>query len=288
MHRTLRTASVSVDDIVDSYWKFLSRNYYDAHLKRFKDRLSADPKAAEAEAVVFSVLWSAQLRPDIFEDNSAGGPDFRCEPSPDGAFLVEVKSLDSEAISARSALPLTINGAGGQAFGLITDKLCSAAQSKASQLGGRGMSGVLAIASSHAFAGLLMDRGAAEYLMTSAPHISVPIGSTRKAGQWQTDLRNAVFCQPAAILDASGNQAFVTRYRSIAAILLVTIGVRETDVVGLLHPDAAHPFNPVLFPAVPYVRFAEWPLTGTNISTEWILGGDAPRGAATFEHRRIA
>jgi len=287
MHRTLRTARVSVDEVVNSYWKFLSRNRYDSHRKRFKDRLNADSKAAEAEAVVFSVLWSAKLRPDIFEDNSAGGPDFRCEPSPGDSFLVEVKSLDSEAVSERSALPLNVSGNGGQAFGLITAKLCSAAQSKASQVGGRGIPGILAIASSHAFAGLLMDRGAAEYLMTSAPHISVPIGSTRKAGEWRTDLRNAVFCQPATLLDASGNQVFVTRYRSIAAILLVTIGVRETDVVGLLHPDAAHPFNPQLFHAVPYVRFAQWPLTSTNISTEWILGGDTQRGAATFEHRCI-
>jgi hypothetical protein len=287
MHQVLRTASVSVDEIVDSYWKFLSRNQYDGHLKRFKDRLGADAKAAEAEAVVFSVLWSAKLHPDIFEDNSAGGPDFRCEPSPGGSFLVEVKSLDSEAASARSTLPLTVHGTGGQAFSLITDKLCSAAQSKASQLGGRGMPGVLVIASSHNFASLLMDRGAAEYLMTSTPHFSVPIGSSGNEGRWATDLRNAVFCQAAAILDASSNQRFVTRYRSIAAILLVTIGARETEIIGLLHPDAAHPFDPQLFPAVPYVRFVEWPLTSSNISTEWILGGDKLRGGATFEHRRI-
>lgn len=234
------------------------------------------------------MLWSAKLRPDIFEDNSAGGPDFRCEPSPGSSFLVEVKSLDSEAVSARSTLPLTMHETGGQAFGLITDKLCSVAQSKASQLGVRGMSGVLVIASSHDFASLLMDRGAAEYLMTSAPHFSVPIGSTGKAGRRKTDMRNAVFCQPAALLDASGDQRFVTRYRSIAAIFLATIGGRETEIVGLLHPDATHPFNPQLFPAVPYVRFAEWPLTSSNISTEWILGGDTPRVAATFEHRRIA
>ncbi|MGC2182469.1 MAG: hypothetical protein WA637_04225 [Terriglobales bacterium] len=150
------------------------------------------------------------------------------------------------------------------------------------------MPGVLAIAPSHAFAGLLMDRHAAEYLMTSAPYISEPIGPTRKAGQWKTNLRNAVFCQPAALLDASGSQVFVTRYRSIAAILLVTIGFRETEIVGLLHPDAANPFNPQLFPVVPYVRFAQWPLTTTNISTEWILSGNTPSGAATFEHRRIS
>lgn len=287
MLRTLRTASVSTDEVVDSYWKFLSRNRYNGHLKRFKDRLKADPKAAEAEAIVFSVLWSAKLRPDIFEDNSVGGPDFRCEPSQGDSFLVEAKSLDSEAVSERSTLPLSIRGNGGQSFALITDKLCSAAQSKAPQLGGRGMPGILAIVSSHAFAGLLMGRSAAEYLMTSAPHISVPIGS-RNTGQWSTDLRNAVFCRPAVLLDASGSQTFVPRYRSIAAILLMTIGVRETEIVGLLHPDAANPFNPQLFPAVPYVRFAQWPLTSTNIGTEWILGSETQGDAVMFGHRCIA
>jgi hypothetical protein len=248
--------------------------------------LDSDPKAAEAEAVVFSVLWSEKRHPDVFENNSAGGPDFRCDPSPSDSFLVEVTSLDSKAVSDRSKLPLELNGPGGQAFRLITEKLCSAAQSKAAQLGGRGMPGVLAITSSYDFAGLLMDRGAAEYLMTSAPHITVPLGSTGKSGNLETDLRNAVFCQP-GILDASGNQMFVTRYRSIAAILLVTIGVRETEIVGLLHPDAAHPFNPQLFPAVPYVRFAQWPLISSNISTEWILG-NAGQGGAIFGHKRIS
>lgn len=286
MHRALTRARVSVDEVVDSYWKFLSRNHYHGHLRRFKDRLDADTKAAEAEAVVFSVLWAERLRPDIFEDNSHGGPDFCCEPSPGSSFLVEVKSLDSAAVSARSTLPLTVHGMGGQAFSLITDKLCSAAQSKASQLGGRGMPGVLAIASSHDFAGLLLDRGAAEYLMTSAPHFSVPIRSTGNEGHWETDLRNAVFCQPAAILDSSGNQRFAARYRSVAAILLVTIGARETEIVGLLHPDSAHPFNPQLFPAVPYVRFAEWPLTSSDIRTEWILG-NAERSGAKFKHKCI-
>jgi len=284
--QVLKMASVSVDEIVDSYWRFLSRNRYDGHLKRFKDRLDSDPKAAEAEAVVFSVLWSEKLRPDVFEDNSTGGPDFRCDPSLGDSFLVEVKSLDSKAVSDRSTLPLQLNGPGGQAVRLITDKLCSAAQSKAAQLGGRGMPGVLAITSAYDYAGLLMDRGPAEYLMTSAPHFRIPLGSTGRSGQWATDLRDAVFCQ-AGILDAYGDQRFNTRYRSIAAILLVTIGVRETEVVGLLHPDAAHPFDPQLFPAVPYVRFAQWPLTSTNISTEWILG-NGQQGSATFGHRRIA
>jgi hypothetical protein len=286
MQPVMKMANASVDEIVDSYRVFLSRNHYDVHLKRFKNRMNSDAKAAEAEAVVFSLLWSEKLRPDIFEDNSTGGPDFRCDPTRGNSFLVEVASLESKAVSERSGLPLEVRGEGGQAYALITEKLRSVAQSKAAQLGDRGMPGVLVIASSHGFAGLLMDRRAAEYLMTSAPHISVPIGSSVKSARWQTDLRNAVFCQP-SILDASGGQMFVPRYRSVSAILLVSIGFREVEVVGLLHPDAVHRFDPQLFPAVPYVQFAQWPLTSTNISTEWILG-DAEHDGAIFRHRPIA
>lgn len=68
-----RNFGVSVDEVVDSYWKFLYRNNYSIHLDKFKQRLQSDQKAAEAEAVVFSLLWSAKVRPDIFEDPGTGG-----------------------------------------------------------------------------------------------------------------------------------------------------------------------------------------------------------------------
>jgi hypothetical protein len=47
---------VQVDEIVESYKVFLRRNHYDDHLRWFELRERSDAKAAEAEAVVFSLL----------------------------------------------------------------------------------------------------------------------------------------------------------------------------------------------------------------------------------------
>jgi hypothetical protein len=44
--------------------------------------------------------------------------------------------------------------------------------------------------------------------------------------------------------------------RSIGAILLTAADYREMRVVGLLHPDAANPFNPQWLPMIPFVKFA--------------------------------
>ena len=49
----ITTTAVSVDEMVEYYHRFLARNGYKGHLKRFSDRLQADPHSARAEAVVF-------------------------------------------------------------------------------------------------------------------------------------------------------------------------------------------------------------------------------------------
>ena len=109
--------------------------------------------------------------------------------------------------------------AGGGAFALITDKLKAKAQSKASQLAGHGLPTVLAITSDHAFASILLDRLAAEYLMTSAPQINVPLG--RRPHYMSTDLRHSVFQRDTGVLDASGAPIIKPSLRSIGAILLI-------------------------------------------------------------------
>src|SRR5271166_1381921 len=150
---------VSLNEIVEYYWRFLSRNKeYAAHFEQFRKRLSSDRKAGEAEAVVFSLLRAEKLNPDIHEDPSSGGPDFCCTPASAKSFLVEVTSLDSVSVSKKSHLPLKITGRGGGAFSLITDKLRQEASNKAKQLGGGSLPAVLAITSDYDFAGVLLDR----------------------------------------------------------------------------------------------------------------------------------
>jgi hypothetical protein len=272
------TSGVSVDEVVDSYWIFLARNHFDVHLDRFKQRLDSDTKAAEAEAVVFSLLWNAKARPDIFEDISKGGPDFSCEPFKQEKFLVEVTSLDSSAVTRRSSLPDRLEEGGGGAFGLITAALQRAAVGKASQLANHPYPRVLAITSSHAFASILMDAHAAENLLLSDTMISYRIGNFSDPGRQITDLRRSVFFRT----DRSGTRIVPCR-RSISAILLVSISWGQADVVGILHPEPEIVFKPGLLSQVPYLRLTSWPV-GSEIKTEWHSNGER---SGTFHHRRI-
>jgi len=272
-------------DVLEHYRCYLSRNSDLAdHCTQFLKREKSDPKAAQAEAVVFSWLWAEKLRPCLFEDAGTGGPDYCCTHSGGRRFLVEATSLDSEAVSERSGLPAEITGPGGGAFSLITEKLKDKARSKASQLGGRGVPTVLAITSDHAFASLLMDKLAAEYLMTSAPQLNVPIGG-RAPSYITHDFKDSVFQRNTGLVWASGAPIVKPALRSIGAILLVGVDHRNMRIVGLLHPDAANPFNPEWLPMIPFVRFTGL-VTFTSDCTEWLQVVEGDR-VATFPHRHL-
>lgn len=271
-------------DVLEYYRCYLSRNGDLAgHCTQFLKREKNDPKAAQAEAVVFSWLRAEKLEPHLFEDAGTGGPDFCCTDSGSNRFLIEATSLDSKMVTERSGRPAEITGPGGRAFALITDKLKAKAQSKAPQLAGHGLPTALAITSDHAFAGMLLDGLAAEYLMTSAPQINVPLNGGPH--YMSTDLRHSVFQRATGILDASGTPIIKSSLKSIGAILLIAIDHREMRIVGLLHPDAAAPFNPQWLPMIPFVKFAGV-FSHTNIATEWIQSDQWHR-IATFPHRHL-
>jgi hypothetical protein len=111
------------------------------------------------------------------------------------------------------------------------------AQSKALQLAGHGVPTVLVIASDHAFAGLLMDDLAAEYLTTSAPQLNVPIGD-RTSSYITHDFKNSVFQRNTGLVWASGAPIVKPALRSISAILLIAVDHREMRIVGLLQLSA--------------------------------------------------
>lgn len=272
-------------DVLEYYRCYLTRNRDLAdHRTQFLKRESRDPRAAQAEAVVFSWLWAEKLNPYLFEDAGTGGPDFCSTYSGSNRFLVEATSLDSEMVSERSGLPTEIRARGGGAFALITEKLKAKAQSKASQLAGHGVPTVLAITSDHAFASLLMDKLAAEYLMTSAPQINVPIGGCAPS-YITNDFKDSVFNRNTGLVWASGAPIVKPALRSIGAILLITVDHREIRIVGLLHPDAANPFNPEWLPKVPFVKFTGL-VTFSSDGTEWLQAVEGHR-VATFPHRHI-
>ena len=270
--------STNIDGMIDSYAEYLSRKH-PLNLKRFESLRVVKPEAAMAEAVVFGLLQSLHLSPEIHDDIQTGGPDFLCagstvsfglrrfiKPSPKDRFLVEATCLDPDAVTTRSTIPNELpDDATGGAFSLLTKSIRNKAKDKATQLGGYTTPRVLGVASSHAGIAALFNTGAAEYALTSDPHAVSRVGNVG-LGKQCTDLRSSAFLRV-----APDGQSVIPCLQSISAILLIAVYGDKSEVYGILHPEPAQPLQIRFFPKVPFVRLTKWPITDGIISTEWVI-----------------
>lgn len=264
----------TVADIVRAYTLLLEIR--PDHHRSFRSRLESDPDAARAEAVVFSWLRSRRMMPTLSDAPGTGGPDYLCLPDSDEPFLIEVTSLKKDAVEQRSGWPDELSER-AQSFGMITPNLLSKARAKARQLGGHDVGRVLAICLSHIGAGALLGTLAAEWLMTSEPKLSVPIGVSSGAVRQVTDLSKAAFL-------TTRDGAVVPTRRSISAILLIAIWEDQLETVGILHPEPAVSFDYRTLREVPFLRL-EWPLKDNVLRTEWVVGHPSP---GRFYHAAVS
>lgn len=248
----------SISEVAKSYSLLLEIRYPDHH-RAFQLRAASDPNAANAEAVVFSWLRWQGLSPTPSDDPGVGGPDFLCSPMLGAPFLLEVTSLEPDAVSERSGWPDELNDRAHR-FSMITPSLWSKTQNKAAQLGGHEIARVLAICLSHIGAGALLGTLAAEWLMTSQPKLSVPV---------RGPMRRSAFL---AIREGS----IIAVRESISAILLLAIGEHELHAVGMLHPEPAVAFDYRSLIELPFLRLA-WPIKDGILKTEWVVARPAPR-----------
>ncbi|HEV2178102.1 MAG TPA: hypothetical protein VGW33_13025 [Terriglobia bacterium] len=247
---------ISAQEVVGSYAAFLHERY-PGHYPLFQRRRTANPEAASAEARMFSWLRSDGLSPEVAEHPGRGGMDFRCRPPHLPEFMLEVTSLEDEAVAGQSSWRDT-----GGFFGLITPKLRSTVSGKVDQLKDYSMPRVLAITSSHLGARALFDHLGAQALLISGLTYSMPLGQAGPV-TWVTDLKNSVFFKPGE------KGAIVACRRSVSALLLVSMWSNPIEIVGLLHPDPVHHLDIRTFPGLPFVRMRQWPVVGRIISTEW-------------------
>jgi hypothetical protein len=121
-----------IPEIVESYKTFLMVKF-SSHYTLFCNRLHNKPESAKAEAVLFSLLRSVVDDVAVAEDDISGGADFLCSKD-EAKFIVEVTSLEGEAVAAQSGWPNGVpeDGTAGS-FGLITHMLRTRASGKAPQ-----------------------------------------------------------------------------------------------------------------------------------------------------------
>jgi len=264
--------------MLNSYLQYLKHGHT-GNATRFELLRKSDREAAVAEAMVFGILQTINVRPELHDRVGSGGPDFiccgsrgpLCRPLPQDRFVVEATSLNPDAVSERSRIPNEVpEEISGGAFGLVTWNICNKAKAKATQLSGYEMPRVLAIVSSHFGVSALFNSATAVTALVSDFHWKHEIGSdVIDTGQY-VNLENSVFMRPGP------NGTIVACRQSISAILLVSVHGDKSELWGILHPEPAYPLNIAFFPNLPFVRLATWPIIDGKFTPEWIVAH--PRG----------
>lgn len=253
----------STKDVVKSYEKWLELKAPE-HRSAFGNRRRVDPEAADAEAIVFSILHAKRLNPKPAEIIGTGGVDFHCRPVGRPEFVVEVTAILRETISRHSGLSGRMENRVGS-FGMVTDGLFNEAIGKAKQMSGYPMPRVLFVASSHPDTSLLFGAHGATELMIGTAAFSVPLEGRAGDARLIAKLQNSVFMRR----NAKGDGIEAAR-RSISAIVLTHITGRGADLIGLLHPYPAYPFDPSTFETVHFLAVAEWPIVSERLRLGWV------------------
>lgn len=218
------------------------------------------------------------MNPQVAESTATGGADFLCEPEAKEPFVLEVTSLNRDAVEERSGWPDELDEQ-VRAFSMITPNLWSKARTKTPQLTDQGAPGILAITLNHIGAAQLLGARAADWMMVSEPTISVPLASKGKS----TPSASTTNLKKAAFIRIQEGQVVPVR-QSISAVLLIAIWAKELGVVGLLHPAPSVPFDYRTFSDVPFLRL-KWSVKESRLQLEWIV---AQPGPARYGHSAIS
>jgi hypothetical protein len=283
--------ATDIDGVIQSYAGYLCE-VHPQNFDRFELLRTADREAACTEAIVFRMLQTMHVRPEIHDQPQTGGPDFLCycwrgplhKPLQQDRFVVEATSLSLDAVTDRSGIPNEVpDDISGGAYGLVTQNILNKAKAKAPQLANYPMPRVLAIGSNHAAIATLFNGATAKWALVSDPHWRHAIGSNVVDTAEYTDLDKSVFMRPGP------NGTIEACRQSISAILLVAVHGDKSEVHGILHPEPAYPLNVEFLPEIPFVRISRWPINDGKIFTEWVVGSPSghrfPHLLVRLKHR---
>lgn len=238
------------------------------HGKTWEQRLAADPEAAVVEACTRHVLAEHVRAVEPAEDPARGGPDFYCSQE-GGYFYVESTCIKESAVTKKTALPPAPQGPTW--YRPLTPSIRGECANKAKQCSQRGDAAcLLGIGVLHAAASDVCFRNLfVEQVLTSEPTMTVPINT--RTGQplgedcQTTDLRESAFLRPSQSEEGNLESA----RQSISGLLLCGFGTRPPTVKGVLHVEAARPFDRALLPDIPFCRLKDSYRQGV-FEVEWV------------------
>jgi hypothetical protein len=226
-------------------------------LRRWENLLKANEESALCEACVRELLQRHVHFIEPAEDLATGGPDFRCVCKSD-VFYVESTCLEIEPVSRHTGLSATLVAGGGpREYRDLTRLIRATAANKAGRLSDLDASCLLAIGTFHFEAsGLCGEEPHVQHALTSTTGLSMDFDPA--SGTTVGEMVETTTLAASAVLREGTATRIEPVRQSISGLLLCGFGCEQGNegwpIRGVIHPDAARPFQR---DSLPGIRFCE-------------------------------
>lgn len=217
--------------------------------KQWDDMLQADPEAAMSEARVRLLLEQNgnQVEPNQDLNDRGKSPDFICRR--DGkTFYVEATSISIASATDKTGLAHIPVPRKAQSYAPLNNAIFAECCNKTPQCAGLAHPCLVVVCTFHYQASVLCVRDDhLSGLLTGEPLITwdmdLRVGRAVGDPYQSTQLRSATFLKP------DDGQPVWARL-PISGVLVCGFGCDPPSVLGVLHPEPKHPFDPTLLPSV--------------------------------------
>jgi hypothetical protein len=240
------------------------------YLNNWRKLLNSDEEAAFAEARVRQLMegYGVTVQPNESLTGATQCPDFRCATK-GSTFYVEVTCIPTSVAAEKTGIPN-----GSHAFSWIrplNDAIFSKCQGKALQCRGLDAPSLVVVGTFHNFAAMAsFSKPLVNWVLTGEAKLTWDINMhTGSAGEPYeiTELHSAAFLRP------DRNEEVGYARSSISGLLLSGFTWGNRPFIGVLHPNAARPFDPATLPQVEFGRVIVDRSSG-QLQVDWPEGDD--------------
>ena len=244
---------------IEPYSQWIEQQNFDAAkcwVCALRDSEASQAEAAIAEAVAWDWLAHRVHSIELAYDPARRSPDFKCT-SDRGAFFVEVTNVSRPAMTEAMGLEDFETSPSLKHFRLPADRLHQDLLKKAKQGVGLDAAYLVFLTTLHGHASMRMtNRSYAATLLHSEEFLTADFDAEQGCvvGGFRStvDFNRAAFTRSKTL---NGVRAHVS------GALLGPFGLYPNDVtvLGILNPEATHPFDRRALPDAPFAQFREWP-----------------------------
>ena len=235
-------------DVIEEHKAWL-RDFEPVRLQNWDKIFKADPEAAIVEACARKLLAEhvERIEPAEGAAKKKGGPDFVCFQR-DQHFYVEVTCITQEKVTRETGLSLSPTEA--EHFQPMTRAVFQECISKATQCSGLDAPSLLLIGTLHPAGSLCFNKHFLKYTLIGTPRLewtaNLETGQTIEEPHQVTSLESSAFLKP----DNDSSDFYEFARKSISGLLCCGFGSMPPVVNGVIHPNAARPFDKNLLPGI--------------------------------------